>query len=63
MAVGGARSSLVVKMLGYKPESRRFQTQRGEILNLPDPSGRTRPWGLHEKKNVSGENSAAGAWG
>jgi hypothetical protein len=34
------------KALGYKPEGRWFETQWGEILNLPHPSGRTRPWGL-----------------
>jgi hypothetical protein len=34
------------KALGYKPESRGFETRRGGILNLPNPSGRTRPWGL-----------------
>jgi hypothetical protein len=38
--------SLVVKALGYKPEGRRFEYRWGEILNLPNPSGRTRPWGL-----------------
>jgi hypothetical protein len=37
--------SVVVKALGYKPESRGFETRWGEILNLPNPSGRTRPWG------------------
>jgi hypothetical protein len=37
--------SVVVKVLGYKPEGRRFETQWGEILNLPNPSGRTTPWG------------------
>jgi hypothetical protein len=36
----------MVKALGYKPESRGFETRRGEILNLPNPSSRTRPWGL-----------------
>jgi hypothetical protein len=41
----GARGSLVVKALGDKPESRGFETRRGEILNLPNPSGRTRLWG------------------
>jgi hypothetical protein len=44
----------VVKALGYKAEGRGFQTQWGEIFNLPNPSGRT--------KNVSGELIAAGAW-
>jgi hypothetical protein len=40
-----ARGSLVVKALGYKQEGRGFESQC-EILNLPNPSGRTRPWGL-----------------
>jgi hypothetical protein len=35
----------MVKVLGYKPEGRGFETRWGEILNLPIPSGRTRPWG------------------
>jgi hypothetical protein len=38
-----ARGSLVVKMLGYKPEAREFETRWGDILNLPNPSGHTRP--------------------
>jgi hypothetical protein len=42
----GARGSLVVKALGYKPEGHEFETQWGEILNLPDPSGCTMSWGL-----------------
>jgi hypothetical protein len=42
----GARVSVVVKALCYKPEGRGFDTQWGEFLNLPNPSGRTRPWGL-----------------
>jgi hypothetical protein len=42
----GARGNLVVKALAYKPESRVFETRWGEILNLPNPSGRTRPWNL-----------------
>jgi hypothetical protein len=36
----------MVKALGYKPEGRGFETRWGEILNLPNPSGSTRPWGL-----------------
>jgi hypothetical protein len=36
----------VVKALGYKPEGRGFETRRGEILNLPNPFGRTKPSGL-----------------
>jgi hypothetical protein len=38
-----ARGSLVVKALGCKPEGRGFETRRGEILNLPNPSGFTQP--------------------
>jgi hypothetical protein len=38
--------SLVVKAVGYKPEGRGFENRWGEILHLPNPSGRTRPWGL-----------------
>jgi hypothetical protein len=41
-----ARGSVVVKALGYKPEGRGFETQWGKILNLYNPYGRTRPWGL-----------------
>jgi hypothetical protein len=37
--------SIVVKALGYKPEGREFETRWGEILNVPNPSGRTRPRG------------------
>jgi hypothetical protein len=42
----GARGSIVVKALCYKPGGRRFDTRWGEFLNLPNPSRRTRPWGL-----------------
>jgi hypothetical protein len=42
----GARGSVVLMALGYKPEGHRYETRKGEILNLPNPSGRTRPWGL-----------------
>jgi hypothetical protein len=45
-ALLGARRSLVVKALGYKKEGRGFETLWGKILKLPNPSGRTRPWGL-----------------
>jgi hypothetical protein len=52
--------------VGYKPEGRRFESWWGEILHLPNESGRTRPWGslsLYQKwvpetlkeNNVSGE--------
>jgi recombinational DNA repair protein RecT len=41
----GARGSVVVKALGYKPEGHGFETWWGEILNLPNTSGCTRPWG------------------
>jgi hypothetical protein len=42
----GARSSVVVKALCYKPEGRGSDTQWGDFLNLPNPSGRTGPWGI-----------------
>jgi hypothetical protein len=42
----GAHGSVVVKALCYKPEGRGFDSRWGEILNLPNPSSRTRPWGL-----------------
>jgi hypothetical protein len=41
----GTHGSIVVKALGYKLEGRGFETRWGEILNLYNPSGRTRPWG------------------
>jgi hypothetical protein len=37
----------MVNALCNKPEVRGFDTRRGEFLNLPNPSGRTRPWGFH----------------
>jgi hypothetical protein len=40
------RGSLVVKALCYKPESHGIHTRRGFFLNLTNPSGRPRPWGL-----------------
>jgi hypothetical protein len=42
----GARGSVVVKALFYKPEGREFDTRWGEFLNLHNPSGRTRVWDL-----------------
>jgi hypothetical protein len=55
----------MVKVLCYKPEGRGFETRRVEILNLPKPSSRTRPWGVYsasnrneyqkQKNDVSGE--------
>jgi hypothetical protein len=42
----------VVKALGYKPEDRGFETRRGEILNLPNPSGRTRPLPEMSTRNI-----------
>jgi hypothetical protein len=42
----GARCSLLVNAPGYKPEGREFETLLDEILNLPNPSGHTRPWDL-----------------
>jgi hypothetical protein len=41
-----ARGSLVVKVLGYKAEGLGLEIRLGEMLNLPNPSGRSRPWGL-----------------
>jgi hypothetical protein len=41
-----ARGRVVVKALCYKPEGRGLDTRLGEFLNLPNPSGRTRPRGL-----------------
>jgi hypothetical protein len=38
----GARGSVVVNALCYKPEGRGFHTQSGEFLNVPNTSGRTR---------------------
>jgi hypothetical protein len=60
----GARGSVVVKALCYKPEGRGYDTRWGEFLSLFNPSGRTRPWGLlspnrneyqKQNNNVSGE--------
>jgi hypothetical protein len=41
-----ARGSVVVMALCYNPEGSGFDSRWGEFLNLPNPSGRTRPWGL-----------------
>jgi hypothetical protein len=39
--------SVVVKALCYKPEGRGFETRLGVwFCQLPNPSGRTGPWGL-----------------
>jgi hypothetical protein len=40
----------VVKALCYKQEGRGFETRRGEFLNLPNFSGRIRPW-VHSASN------------
>jgi hypothetical protein len=45
-ARGEASGGVEVKALCYKPEGSEFVTRRGEFLNLPNPSGRTRPWGI-----------------
>jgi hypothetical protein len=43
----GARGSLVVTALCYKPEGRGFDTRLGEFFfTLHNPSGRSRPWVL-----------------
>jgi hypothetical protein len=40
------RGSVVIKALCYKPEGLGAETRWGEFLNLPNPSGRSSPWGL-----------------
>jgi hypothetical protein len=40
------QGTLVVKAVDYKQEGRGFEIRWGEILNVPNPYGRTRPWGL-----------------
>jgi hypothetical protein len=52
----GARGSVVVKTLCYKPEGRGFDSRWVEFLNLPNPSGRTRPWGLLSLTEMSTRN-------
>jgi hypothetical protein len=57
----------VVKALCCKPEGRGFDTRRGDFLNLPNTSGRTRPWVYsasnrneyqkHKSHNVSGNKA------
>jgi hypothetical protein len=42
----GARGSVVVEALCYKPEGLGFDTRSDEFLNLLNLSGRTRAWGL-----------------
>jgi hypothetical protein len=42
----GARGIVVVKALCYKPEGHEFEPDEEIFLNLPNPSGFTRPWGL-----------------
>jgi hypothetical protein len=42
----GARGSVVVKALCYKPEGRGFDNRWGEFLNLPNPSGCTSALGF-----------------
>jgi hypothetical protein len=42
----GERGSVVVKALLYKLEARGFDTRWDSFFNLPNPSRRTRPWGL-----------------
>jgi hypothetical protein len=45
-----ARGNVVVKTLGYKPESRGFETRWGEILNLPNLPAALGP-GVHSASN------------
>jgi hypothetical protein len=44
----GARGITVVEALRYKPEGRISSSDEVNefFVNLPNPSGRTRPWGL-----------------
>jgi hypothetical protein len=42
----GARGNVVVKALCYKPEGRGSIPDEVNFFNLPNPSGRTRTWGL-----------------
>jgi hypothetical protein len=46
LCLTGARGGVLVKALCYKPEGCGFNTRLGEFLNLPIPSGHSRPWGL-----------------
>jgi hypothetical protein len=56
VSVNGARCSIVVKALCYKPEGRGFETRRGEcFISLPNPSGLNRPEYQKHKSNVYGE--------
>jgi hypothetical protein len=41
----------VAKALEYKPKGRGFEAQSCENLNLPNPSGRTRPPGVYSASN------------
>jgi hypothetical protein len=45
---GGARGSAVLKALRYTLEGSGFDIRGSDFFffNLPNPSGRTRPWGL-----------------
>jgi hypothetical protein len=45
-SVAARFGSLVVKALYYKPESRGSLPDDVIFLNLPNPSSRSRPWGL-----------------
>jgi hypothetical protein len=48
--MSGARSSIVVKAICYKPEGRGFNTQWGEFLNLPNPLAALGP-GVYSASN------------
>jgi hypothetical protein len=45
MLCQGARGSVMVKALFYKPEGRGFDIWWGEFLDLPNLSDRTKSWG------------------
>jgi hypothetical protein len=44
--IAETHGSVVVNELCYKPEGRGFDTDGVIFLNLPNPSGSTRPWGI-----------------
>jgi hypothetical protein len=50
VVASGARGSVVVKELCYKPEGRVFETLWGEFLSFPNLSGRIMPWGSFSPK-------------
>jgi hypothetical protein len=47
----GARGSVVIKALCYKPEGRGFYARWDEFLHVLNPSGRIRPEGVYSPSN------------